>query len=112
MSKITAALNQSRGYFGALALSDAAAELAPDAEVLRLIRLIDEALIEHGTIEVLIKVIDTFPQHSVHRHATAEMVEHKCSDHPDAPHGFDRNASHNAGHYVCECEGWTPEVTK
>lgn len=29
-----------------------------------------------------------------------------CSLHPDAPHGFDRNASHSAGRYVCECEGW------
>jgi hypothetical protein len=32
-----------------------------------------------------------------------------CNAHPDAPHGFNRNASHNAGRYVCECEGWTPE---
>lgn len=31
-----------------------------------------------------------------------------CNPHPDAPHGFDRNASHNAGRYVCECEGWEP----
>lgn len=31
-----------------------------------------------------------------------------CNPHPDAPHGFDRNASHNAGRYVCECEGWQP----
>lgn len=31
-----------------------------------------------------------------------------CSDHPDAPHGFNRNASHNAGRFVCDCEGWTP----
>lgn len=31
-----------------------------------------------------------------------------CSDHPDAPHGFNRNASHNAGRYVCDCEGWKP----
>jgi hypothetical protein len=26
----------------------------------------------------------------------------------DAPHGFDRNASHSADRYVCECEGWEP----
>jgi|TARA_Y100000310_G_C20527072_1_gene736589 hypothetical protein len=26
-----------------------------------------------------------------------------CSDHPDAPHGFDRNGSHNEGQYLCEC---------
>jgi len=34
-----------------------------------------------------------------------------CSDHPDAPHGFDRNGSHMAGHYVCECSGWTPPAS-
>ena len=33
----------------------------------------------------------------------------KCSDHPDAPHGFCRNTSHSAGRYVCECEGWEAE---
>jgi hypothetical protein len=32
-----------------------------------------------------------------------------CKTHPDAPHGFDRNASHSADRYVCECEGWEPE---
>ena len=32
----------------------------------------------------------------------------QCNPHPDAPHGFDRNASHNADRYVCECEGWQP----
>ena len=31
-----------------------------------------------------------------------------CSTHPDAPHGFNRNASHNAGRYVCDCEGFDP----
>jgi hypothetical protein len=33
----------------------------------------------------------------------------KCSEHPDAPHGFNRNASHSEGRYVCECEGWSPD---
>ena len=32
----------------------------------------------------------------------------KCNPHPDAPHGFDRNGSHNADRYVCDCEGWQP----
>lgn len=32
-----------------------------------------------------------------------------CKTHPDAPHGFLRNASHNEGRYVCECEHWEPE---
>jgi hypothetical protein len=31
-----------------------------------------------------------------------------CSMHPDAPHGFSRNASPNAGRYVGDCEGWEP----
>ena len=38
--------------------------------------------------------------------------EPSCNQHPDAPHGFMRNASHNAGRYVCECEGWSPEDDK
>ena len=40
--------------------------------------------------------------------------ENKCSKHPDAPHGFLRDASHAADRYVCECEGWEPptQVTR
>jgi len=37
----------------------------------------------------------------------AQEVE--CSNHPDAPHGFCRDASHSAGRYLCECEGWQAE---
>ena len=33
----------------------------------------------------------------------------KCKDDPRAPHGFHRNASHNDGRYVCECEYWEPD---
>jgi len=29
-----------------------------------------------------------------------------CSQDPDAPHGFNRNASHSLGRYVCDCEGF------
>jgi hypothetical protein len=32
-----------------------------------------------------------------------------CSTHPHAPHGFNRDASHSIGRYVCDCEGWTPD---
>lgn len=32
----------------------------------------------------------------------------ECKTHPDAPHGFMRNASHNEDRYVCECEYWEP----
>ncbi len=39
--------------------------------------------------------------------AKKPLIEtHKCNTHPNAPHGFLRNASHNAGRYVCECEYW------
>jgi hypothetical protein len=31
-----------------------------------------------------------------------------CKTHPDAPHGFDRNASLSEDRYVCECESWEP----
>ena len=34
--------------------------------------------------------------------------EVNCSRHPAAPHGFDRTGSHNAGRYMCTCEGWMP----
>lgn len=33
-----------------------------------------------------------------------------CNPHPNAPHGFNRNASHSEGRYVCDCEGWEPPV--
>ena len=35
-----------------------------------------------------------------------------CKEHPDAPHGFMRDASHSAGRYVCECEFWEPQGVK
>lgn len=43
------------------------------------------------------------------QHENFFLHEGKCSDHPDAPHGFDRNSSHTLGRYVCECEGWSPD---
>lgn len=30
-----------------------------------------------------------------------------CNPHPDAPHGYDRQASISEDRYVCQCEGWT-----
>ena len=33
-------------------------------------------------------------------------TERECNPHPNAPHGFLRQASHAAGRYVCECEWW------
>lgn len=33
-------------------------------------------------------------------------VEFGCKTHPDAPHGFVREASYVEGGYVCECELW------
>ena len=35
-----------------------------------------------------------------------------CKTDPRAPHGFDRNASHSADRYVCECESWEPIEAK
>ena len=42
-------------------------------------------------------------------YADGGEVEQPCKTHPDAPHGFLRQASHAAGRYVCECEHWEPE---
>ena len=35
-----------------------------------------------------------------------------CNPHPDAPHGFVRNASIAEDRYVCECEGWMPPAQR
>jgi hypothetical protein len=41
-----------------------------------------------------------------------EVGNTTCNPHPDAPHGFNRDASHSAGRYVCDCEGWMPPPTR
>ena len=39
--------------------------------------------------------------------------EIECKTHPDAPHGFLRNASHTQDRLVCECEYWEePKVNE
>lgn len=37
------------------------------------------------------------------------LEQPECNQHPDAPHGFNRDASHSLGRYVCDCEGWEQE---
>lgn len=37
-----------------------------------------------------------------------QPTEPKCNPHSKAPHGFMREASHQAARYVCECESWDP----
>jgi len=44
----------------------------------------------------------------VAKSATTDDETPPCKTDPRAPHGFDRNASHSADRYVCECEGWEP----
>lgn len=34
----------------------------------------------------------------------------KCIDHPDAPHGFNRDISLVEDRYVCDCEDWEPRA--
>jgi hypothetical protein len=36
------------------------------------------------------------------------VFEGHCNKDPRAPHGFDRQASHSADRYVCDCESWNP----
>jgi hypothetical protein len=43
-----------------------------------------------------------------HEQGPVPYVDPKCKTHPDAPHGFDRNASLSEDRYVCECESWEP----
>jgi len=43
---------------------------------------------------------------------TDERSSIRCNEHPDAPHGFMRDASHSAGRYVCECEFWESPKNK
>lgn len=31
-----------------------------------------------------------------------------CSQHPEAPHGFNRSRSHSYDRYSCDCEHWSP----
>ena len=53
---------------------------------------------------------------AIDRHCTGKVIQTQqidespvCSIHPDAPHGFNRNASHTNDRYTCDCEGWVPE---
>lgn len=63
------------------------------------------ALIRMGIIKALETAIE-----DAKRYAPKEEQEvPSCKDHPKAPHGFNRNASHAQGRYVCDCEGWTPD---
>ena len=55
-----------------------------------------------GELQALLSRIDEYEEDS--------RDESECSSHPDAPHGFDRNGSHNADRYVCDCEGWGPDA--
>ena len=41
---------------------------------------------------------------AIRERATEEFTS--CNPHPNAPHGFNRTASHNEGRYVCDCEYW------
>jgi hypothetical protein len=42
------------------------------------------------------------------RSSELQKTEQNCKTHPDAPHGFCRNASLSEDRYVCECEFWEP----
>ena len=68
---------------------------------------------EEKAIEALRQALDKPPVKTYcggkPNYCTTEVTtEVPCKTHPDAPHGFDRNASHSADRYVCECEGWEP----
>jgi hypothetical protein len=65
---------------------------------------------DQGFVDGFVDGFETQVSEQDHIANAGKMIaEPKCSDHPDAPHGFDRNASHNADRYVCECEAWSPD---
>lgn len=68
-------------------------------------RLALDALENHTAIK--------HPQQMHYRDTAIEALRQaleqpECNPHPDAPHGFNRDASHGLGRYVCDCEGWEP----
>lgn len=65
-------------------------------EITRMLQIVN---MDPCTVELV-----EFAYHQGAKHAPPP--EPKCSDHPKAPHGFMREASHSADRYVCECEGW------
>ena len=69
-------------------------------EALKMIKVHDES----GDIEDLVAAYNACKEA-----LEQPAQEPKCSEHPDAPHGFCRDASHSADRYVCECEGWEAE---
>lgn len=57
--------------------------------------------VDHRTIEMVQFAYDQGVKHP-------DPQQPKCNPHSKAPHGFAREASHQAARYVCECESWDP----
>ena len=55
--------------------------------------------VDHRTIEMVQFAYDQGVKHP-------DPQQPKCNPHSKAPHGFAREASHQAGRYVCDCESW------
>lgn len=53
---------------------------------------------DRGAIELVARIASLVDR------ITAALAEKACGTDPNAPHGFDRNASHSENRYVCECE--------
>ena len=66
--------------------------------------------VKHGAHDVSYSLQDNGRTLKVFLSEEIEIEEQvPCKTHPDAPHGFDRNASHSLDRYVCTCEHWEPE---
>lgn len=66
---------------------------------------IDEDLVNPVYYRLVKEALDKTAPQCLQEHDN-EVIEVKCKTHPDAPHGFNRNESHSAGRYVCDCEFW------
>lgn len=62
-------------------------------EITQMLQIVN---VDSRTIEMVQFAFDQGTQHQ----------QPKCNPHPMAPHGFNRQASHSADRYVCDCEGW------
>jgi hypothetical protein len=60
-----------------------------------------------AALKMAIDFLDgSYEAHKVRKALQEALEQPQCNPHPNAPHGFCRDASHNSDRYVCECEFW------
>ena len=90
------------------ALRQALEQPDPFSRLVRIMGTFDLATGHAGNWNDLLDSLESELRDVLGHYREAFKVEQECSAHPDAPHGFNRDASHGLGRYVCDCEGWEP----